>query len=155
MRNFLTVALALGLALPAAGCFDELTGPYDGPTLVEFAQGPPDQVLGVYGRRVADVSATITLTVNLIGPQQSSPVTVGVTTEGSTAVEGTNFSFPNGSDVTIPANSSFGELTINVLDANITPGQSVDLNLELTQSADGSIQGADNLDDFTIRIIGT
>ena len=150
MRNFLTVALALGLALPAAGCFDELTGPYDGPTQVEFAQ-----VRGAYTSAVADVNATITLTVNLIGPQQSSPVTVGVTTEGSTAVEGTNFSFPNGAEVTIPANSSFGELTINVLDANITPGESVNLNLELTQSSDGSIQGADNLDDFTVRIVGT
>ena len=155
MRIFLTAALTLGVAVSTTGCFDELTGPYDGPLQVEFAQVQPDRDFGVYGRRVADVAASLTLTVNLIGPQQSSPVTVGVTTEGSTAVEGTNFSFPNGSEVTIPAGSSFGELTINVLDANITPGESVDLNLELTQSSDGSIQGADDLDDFTIRIIGT
>lgn len=150
MRIFLTAALALGVAVSTTGCFEELAGPYEGPPQVEFAQ-----IGGGYATAVADGNGPLTLTVNLIGPQQSSPVTVGVTTEGSTAAEGTNFSFPNGSEVTIPAGSSFGELTINVLDADITPGERLALNLELTQSSDGSILGADNLDDFTVEIVGT
>ena len=150
MRNFITAAIALGVAVSTTGCFEELVGPYDGPTQVEFAQ-----VRGAYTTSVADGSGSRTLTVNLIGLPQSSPITIGVSTEGSTAVEGTNFSFPNGAEVTIPANSSFGELTINVFDANITAGESVVLDLELTQSSDGSIEGADNLDDFTVRIVGT
>lgn len=149
LRLSLTTALAFAFAVTTTGCFEQLVGPYDGPLLVEFAQ-----VDGGYEAAVPEGAGTVTLDVNLIGPQQSSAVTVAVATTGSTATEGTHFSFPNGASVTIPANSSTGEFSINIPDGGLAAGASVDLVLELTQSSDGSVEGSDNLDDFTLTIVG-
>lgn len=173
MRIFLTAALALGVAVSTTGCFEELVGPYDGDPQVEFAQ-----VRGAYSQRVADNATTLTYTVNLIGPQRSTPTTINVTTgtgeanfppdvAGGDAVEGTNFTFPDGPSVTIPANSSFGEFRVQILDAGfapavrdedgnlVTPAEGASLRLELMESNDGTVTGAENLDDFEIIIAGT
>ena len=136
------------ITLFSTGCFEDLTGPYDGPSQVEFAQ-----VGGGYSTAVAAGTGDITLRVNLIGPQVGTPITVGVTASG-TAVEGRDFTFPNGAEVTIPANSSFGDLTLNIPTGTVAAGASQTIDLELTQSADGSVEGADNLDDFRITIRG-
>ncbi|MEZ4902904.1 MAG: DUF4843 domain-containing protein [Spirosomataceae bacterium] len=63
--------------------------------------------------------------INLVGPQQATDRTIKVTVEPalSTAVAGTHYKIVN-ENVTIPANSSFGELQIEILrvpaQANIT-----------------------------------
>lgn len=132
------------------GCFETLAGPYDGPPQVEF-----EQVAGRYTRSVNEGIGTVELRVNLIGPHQGSDIQINVdVAEGSTAAEGTHYSFPNGRQVTIPANSSFGTLAISVPGGTLSAGQRVALNLELAGSADGSIEGADNLDDFALTIVG-
>lgn len=148
LRFIRPAALVAALAVLTTGCFEDLAGPYDGPPLVEFAQ-----VEGGYTAVVPDAAGTVTLTVNLIAPPQGSPVTVGVAVGGS-ASEGTHYTFPEGAQVTIPANSNFGELPINILDGDIPAGETVELELELTESQDGSVEGAENLDDFTLAIEG-
>lgn len=149
-RIFQATALAVVLAVPLTGCFETISGPYDGPPLVEF-----DQVAGGYSADVPEGAGVISLRVNLIGPQQGSPITINVaTTEGTTAVEGTHYAFPNGATVTIPANASSGQLQIDILDDSLAADESGVLNLELTGSSDGTIEGADNFDDFSIQIVG-
>ena len=81
-------------------------------------------------------SGSFTLRVNLVGAQKDTdtPFSYRVVTAESTAIAGTHFQALSGTG-TIPANSSFGTITVNVLD----PGSSVDpvtLVLELTDSGD-------------------
>jgi hypothetical protein len=152
LRTLTTSALALGLVIPATGCFETIAGPYDGPTVVEFAQfvGSADP----YARIVGEDAGTVELTVNLIGPQQGSDTVVQVAVDESlsTADAGSDYTFPNGAQVTIPANSSSGTLQINVLDDGDDDGGNETIFMELTGTADGSIEGADNFDDFALTI---
>jgi hypothetical protein len=151
MLTFRTVrcaALAFATTLPLTGCFETFSEPYDGPTVVEF-----EQVAGRYSATVTEGDGLTELRVNLIGPQQGTDVTINVAVDdASTAVEGTHYAFPEGAQVTIPANSSFGSFPINVLDDSLPDGESGTLILELAGSQDGSIEGADNLDDFILTI---
>lgn len=151
-RTARLAAFALLVGLPLSGCFDTFAEPYDGPPLVEFAQ-----VGGQYSATVNQTAGTVQLPVNLIGPQQGSPITINVRVdEASTAVEGTHYSFPDGAQVTIPANSNTGFLNIDIINGGL-PAEATatgTLIMELEGSADGSIQGAENLDDFTLTIRG-
>lgn len=148
LRTLTTSALALGIVIPFAGCFETVAGPYDGPTFVEFAQVPG----GPYSRSVDEDEGTVGLTVNLIGPQQASDIVVEVTVDAaSSAIAGTDYSFPNGAQVTIPANSSSGMLMIEVINDSDDDGPKT-VVMELAGTSDGSIEGADNFDDFVLTI---
>lgn len=145
--------LLLVLALPLTGCFEDFATAYDGPTVVEF-----DQTLsGGYSLTVPEGAGVVSRQINLIGPQQGSPstITFDVVGDGTTAVDGTHYSLPTGTQFEIPANSSFGQLQVNILDGGLDSAQQVTLQLELVGSADGSIGAAENLDDFTITIVGS
>lgn len=77
---------------------------------------------------------TVKIRINLVGPQRSTDteVTYQVLPTGTTAVAGTHYTALPGK-ATIPANSSFGEITLTVLaTAGTPPPASVDLILELT-----------------------
>ena len=169
MNQFLHYArkAALGAAAGVllSGCFEnDFLTPYEGPPQVEF-----EQVSGRYTQSVPDSSGTVGLTVNLIGEQRSADITVGVVVDAAatTAVEGTHYRFPDGPQVTIPAGQSTGTFRIQTIDGPLagpvrnaqgaitTPAQTVALDIELAGSADGEITGADNLDDFTLTIVGT
>ncbi len=71
----------------------------------------------------------VTLEGNAYKLQYPGEVTVSVNTEKSTAVEGTNFEFPNGKTVTIAPEKSEGILTINALEYNAEKNKIV-LNIE-------------------------
>lgn len=146
------VALCSLLAIPLTGCFEEFATAYDGPTVVEFDQSAG----GSYAIAVAEGSGVISRQINLIGPQQGSAsnITFNVVNEGTTAVEGTHYSLPNGNQVEIPANSSFGQLQVNILGNSLSEGQRVTLQLELVGSQDGSVGAAENLKTFVITIVG-
>lgn len=76
--------------------------------------------------------------VNLIGGQLPTPTKVYYQVfAGTTAVEGVHYKKPSG-EVTIPANSSFGEMEIEILNpgAPATPGP-VELRLLLTGGGNG------------------
>jgi hypothetical protein len=92
-----------------------------------------------YGMPVANAdplitrtSGTIRFRVNLIGAQQSTAQTINysVVAASTTAVSGTHFTIPG--TLTIPANSSFGEAVINVLNPGVSSATPVNLVLEVT-----------------------
>ena len=146
----LMTALLLVSGLALTGCFEDPVGVYNQDPQVEFAQ-----VSGRYSAAVAEGAGTVALTVNLIGPQRSTDTVVDfMVGEGTTAVEGTHYSFPNGMQVTIPANSSFGDLEVNVLPNSLDAGASGALELVLEDSQDGAVKAAPNLGTFTLTIVG-
>ncbi|MFD2965775.1 hypothetical protein [Sphingobacterium bambusae] len=96
----------------------------------------------VYGAAVNNAQPLITRTsgeirlrVNLVGPQRSSAIEIpySVVSAESTAVQGTHYSMAG--TVTIPANSSFGEVLVNVLDAGASSGNRI-LVLQLDGNAE-------------------
>ncbi|RYE27277.1 MAG: DUF4843 domain-containing protein [Sphingobacteriaceae bacterium] len=109
-----------------------------------------------YGRAVVTSDPTITRTsgsikfrVNLVGAQRSTPTTITyvVLNSISTAVAGTHYN-TSGSFI-IPANSSFGEVQVDVINPGVTSG-SKDLVLELVPTSDIKVSANDR--DLGIRI---
>lgn len=85
---------------------------------------------------ITRTSGTVQLRINLVGAQRSTPVTFNyqVVPGESTAVAGTHFTTPSGT-ASIPANSSFGVITIEILNPGATSGSKI-LVLQLTDSPD-------------------
>jgi hypothetical protein len=81
---------------------------------------------------ITRASGTIRFRVNLIGAQQATAQTINysVVAASTTAVSGTHFTIPG--TLTIPANSSFGEAVINVLNPGVSRTTPVNLVLEVT-----------------------
>jgi hypothetical protein len=155
----LALAALLLLTMPLAGCFEDLAGqrPYEGPDQVEFAQRCPPAPC--YGHTITEGTGELQLQVNLIGAQRSSAseVTFSVVDledNPTTAVRGTHYELPNNFTVTIPANSSFGYVNLDILDADMPSNQQVVLHLQLGDSPDGSITAAENMKNFTVTIRG-
>jgi hypothetical protein len=80
-------------------------------------------------------SGLVKFRINLVGPQRSTATTVTYTVlaTGTTAVSGTHFTTTG--TTTIPANSSFGEVEVTILNPGATTG-SRDLILELQGASD-------------------
>ena len=155
MNSFIryTQRAALGLAAGTflMGCFEnDFLTEYDGPDVVEF-----EQVAGRYTLNAIEGDDLYELRVNLIAPQRSSATEIEVTVVDSltTGAEGALFEFPEGLTVTIPANSSFGTLPVRFLNNSVESNTSKTLGLELVGSPDGTVTGADNLDDFLVTVL--
>jgi len=85
---------------------------------------------------ITRTSGSVQLRVNLVGAQRSTPVTFTYQVVGaeSTAVAGTHYTAPSGTG-TIPANSSFGIITIDILNPGATSGSKI-LVLQLSDNSD-------------------
>src|SRR5687767_11180062 len=85
---------------------------------------------------ITRTSGSVQLRVNLVGAQHASPITFTcqVVAGESTAVAGTHYAAPSGTG-TIPANSSFGFITIDILNPGAASGSKV-LVLQLTDNAE-------------------
>jgi hypothetical protein len=81
-------------------------------------------------------SGTVTLRVNLVGAQSNSPINFNfiVTASETTAVAGTHYTATTGTG-TIPANTSFGTVTIQILNPGVSSSTPGDLVLELVNNA--------------------
>ena len=117
-----------------------------------------------YGRAVsASLDPTITrasgmvkLRINLVGLQRSKDEILNyrVMTEvvpfspNALAVSGTHFT--TGSSVTIPANSSFGEITIAIINTGVSSTTPREVHLELTGNTD--VMASQNYKKIAIRI---
>ncbi len=84
---------------------------------------------------ITRTSGTVQLRVNLVGLQRKtdSEFTYSVSASESTAVAGKHYTSLSGTG-TIPANSSFGFITVPILNPGATSG-TVDLVLQLTDNA--------------------
>jgi hypothetical protein len=81
---------------------------------------------------ISRASGTIRFRVNLIGAQQSTAQTITyrvANDPANTAVSGTHFTIPG--TITIPANSSFGEAVVNVINPGVSSSTPVLLVLEV------------------------
>jgi hypothetical protein len=80
-------------------------------------------------------SGLVKFRINLVGPQRATATTITyqVVATGTTAVSGTHFTTTG--TTTIPANSSFGEIEVTILNPGAATG-SRDLILELGGAAD-------------------
>jgi hypothetical protein len=81
-------------------------------------------------------SGLVKFRINLVGPQRATATTVTyqVVATGTTAVAGTHFTTTG--TTTIPANSSFGEVEVQILNAGASTAGARDLVLELIGAAD-------------------
>lgn len=95
-------------------------------------------------------TGTVTLRVNLVGAQRSTPTTFNfeVASE-STAVAGTHYTALTGTG-TIAPYSSFGTVTITVLNPGVSSSTPVDLVLKLTDNS--SIKASVNYAKVGLRI---
>ncbi|GAB2690169.1 hypothetical protein GCM10027037_11370 [Mucilaginibacter koreensis] len=142
-RTIINTLFVLGLGSIFTGCLPEKADKalvYKGPTVVEIK----NQTLGmnatkllntrgIYTTTQTDSSRTVligsrgtdSILVQLVGPQSSTPIDIAYTlrpvSTALNAVEGVNFNFvPNGArKITIPANSSFGYILVNMIPGSI------------------------------------
>lgn len=84
-------------------------------------------------------SGTVKVRVNLVGPQKSTDteVTYQVLQPQTTAVAGTHYVALPGK-VIIPANTSFGDINLQLLSTAGAPPASVDIVLEITGGTNGA-----------------
>lgn len=140
LKNALVLLMLVGATGLLTGCFEDEDNTYQGPLQVEFKP---------VTRTVNNGAGLQELRVQLIGPQQSQPITVSVSAdESSTAQAGVHYNLVDNGQVTIPANSSFGAARVDVLGAP-TGGK-----LVLTLSGDDQmgVIAAENYKQFTLTI---
>ncbi len=98
---------------------------------------------------ITRTSGNISFQLNLVGAQTGSDrtVAVSVVSTGTTAVAGTHYTLP--ASVTIPANSSFGILTVTVLNPGATSGTR-DLIIQIDGGTD--VKPSENYKTIGLRI---
>lgn len=127
----------------ASSCFKDLETVYKGPTIVEFndavvrtnAVGQTYSITSIPNSVTA--GGTVITQLNLVGAQRPSDVTVRVLPDPTlTTAATTSYSLANGGSVVIPANTSFGSLTMVVGRASSTtaPVTNVVLVLDSTNA---------------------
>jgi hypothetical protein len=147
---------ALAATMLFTSCIKQDSKVYSGGTKVEFdatvlnapAVGKTFPLLTrvpAYGIAVSTANPTITRTspgvirfrVNLVGPQASTDRTVNyrVVAAETTAISGTHYT--TGSSFVIPANSSFGEVAVTILNSGVASTTPVTLVLELVGDGAG------------------
>jgi hypothetical protein len=159
MKRLIHILLAF-IVFTQTSCFRDPEVVYEGPTVVEFnaaivANAPQSFPTINVNNGAGDVFAR----VNLVGPQRPSDQTIlyRVDPVRTTATEGVHYALmgkdgSNGSFV-IPANRSFADCGVTILQAPRDAGASVVLVLELVGSADGSIKPSENYKRLTYRIL--
>ena len=153
MKKILSL-LSLALVVAFTSCIEQNYPTWDG-ALVEFQDAVVrTPVAGTanpaYPRIVvANTVGTVNLQVNLVAAHRGNDETINysVVAAGTTAVAGTDFSVSG--SLVIPANSSFGTLTVAIPNTGALGG-SVDLLLQLDGNA--QIQPSQNYKQVQIRI---
>ena len=138
-----------------ATVFNSVTAGFTYPILTRAA-GYGRGVSTTLDPSITRTSGTVKLRVNLVGPQRSTDevFTYRVITDAvpvapnALAVVATHFSASN--TFTIPANTSFGEVTINVLNTGISSTTPREVHLEL--EGNGRVGASANYKKVAIRI---
>lgn len=145
----LKLLIALLIPLLFVSCDDlfdkgDVEKTFDGPAQIEFK--PLQQ-------EANQASGSFDVTIQLIGEARDSDLAVSFNVDGSsTAVEVTHYTL-NGTSATIAAGSFSVDVTIDVIDGVLAPGEDVSLVLNL-EDADG-VAAAPNLDQSTTFIFGS
>ena len=119
----LYLALLFVLSISLTACFKEVDKVFDEGTVVEFQQAIISTP--AVGRTFPIISSANSVTnspvvstrLNLVGPQRSSDITVRVfvdTRPTLTTAQASSYTLVNGGNVVIPANTSFGSLSVAI-----------------------------------------
>ncbi len=97
----------------------------------------------------------VNIAVQLIGAQKESDLSVrfGVDAENTTAVEGVHYTIETLSPVTLAANSSSADVTINVLGNSLEAGESAILVLVLQGAPEQGVEAAEELRTHNLIIV--
>lgn len=127
MKKIFHLFVFLGIALATSSCFKDNRVTWQGAVL-EFDQAvTTTPALGVnYPIITTTRGAVIRARINLVGAHRPNDEVITVAVDPvSTGREGVHFNMRNGGRVTIPANSSFGFLEVDVLNPPPAPGTNV------------------------------
>ena len=140
-----------GLALSACDLLDQRNRKFDDSPKLEFK--PLNTTIDEGDVEAAGGSTTITTDIQLIGRQRDSDLSISFSAaDSSTAVEGTHYNLPSTS-VTIPANSSSTEVSVELLDNSADDGGTNHVLYLVLQDASG-VEAAENLKTFTVTYRG-
>ena len=153
MRSFRFLGVLLLAGVLVAGCdfFEQRDRTFDDDPKLEFF--PLSETVDEGDAEAAGGTLTVETSIQLIGRQRDSDLTVNYTVaDSSTAEEGTHFTLP-ATSATLPANSSTVPVEVNVLDNNQDDG-GTNYVLYLNLQEDNEIEPAENLKTFTLTIRG-
>src|SRR5688572_557159 len=157
MKKYSLYILALTAVLVFSSCIKQIDKRFSGDTVIEFDATVLNSATTPYTYHVATrtppygiptttanstaitrtLSTPVKLRVNLVGPQRSTDETISyrVVTNvtpvapNALAVQGTHFT--TGTSFVIPANSSFGEIIINIVNPGVSSSTPREVHLEL------------------------
>ena len=153
MRSFRFLGVLLLAGVLVAGCdfFEQRDRTFDDDPKLEFF--PLSETVDESDAEDAGGTVTVETSIQLIGPQRDSDLTVNyVVADSSTAVEGTHFTLP-ATSANIAANSSSAPVEVNVLDNNVDDGDT-NYVLYLNLQDDNEVEPAENLKTYTLTIRG-
>jgi hypothetical protein len=153
MRSFRFFGVLLLTGVLIAGCdfFEQQDRTFDDDPKLEFF--PLSETIDEGDAEDAGGAATVETSIQLIGRQRDSDLTVNYTVaDSSTAEEGTHFTLP-ATSATIASNSSSAPVEVNVLDNNQDDGDT-NYVLYLNLQEDNEVEPAENLKTFALTIRG-
>lgn len=151
MKNRITIKLLTlcMVSLLLSGCLNDLFEQED-----QTYQGDPQLEFRPQTDTFDEDEGTISVLVQLIGPHQSSAITVNyeVNSAETDAVAGTHYELTTSSPVTIAPNSSSATIQIELNGTSLNEGEFRTLVLTLT--SDNEVRPAANLRNYTLTIEG-
>jgi hypothetical protein len=154
MKNIFKYLSIISISFVFTSCFRDTKAVFDTLYYVEFQDAvilSPALTKTYPIQAVANGAGVLTRRINLVGRQKSAEETITFTVDPeSTAKEGVHFSLDGGT-AKIPANSSFGDVKVNILKAPAAAGTNVVLVLKLEGNG-GDIKPNENYKKLGIRI---
>lgn len=129
------------MSLSLTACFEQIDKTFNEGTFVEFQQSIT--TTPAVGRTYPIISSANSLTnspvvstrLNLVGPQRPSDLTVRVLVDKPTTAQASSYTLINGGNVVIPANTSFGSLSIAIGRATSTTATLANLVLVIDSTS--------------------
>jgi hypothetical protein len=157
MKKNILITFALFSLVLIVSCFKEKDNTFDGDgTFVEFQK---TIVTTPASGRTYPLVATkraggiLTEQVNLVGSQRANEESIKFIVDSlTTAVAGTHYRLVGDGAFPIPANTSFGNCQVEILNPARDSGKSVDLILRLEGNASGDIKPSENYKRIGFRI---
>lgn len=153
MKSIKLVALA-AMTLLLQSCFEDDADKIFRASLIEFDETSFAQNPTTFSEELREDSRKASAKVNLVGAQREVDLVLNFSIDpASTAVEGINYTF-DATTFTIPANSSVGYITVNVVDSPMNE-TSDPVTLILVLEGNEEITASENYKRFTWEITGT
>ena len=146
--TYIYTIIVLAIAGVIASCGKDLRV-YNGPNQVEFSPIVKSRSQGTVA-----VPGYDSVKVQVIGAQLSSAQTLSYNIDASsTAVAGTHYSIPNSGTFTLPANSSFGYIRINLVPGSIASSATTSQKtLVLNLTGNSALPASPNYSKYTLTI---